>query len=490
MHDDPTNEVIHYFAIKINPGEFEPEEHFYPKVLNAQLHPLVRFFLNLSNEQIIQRYCHFHPEVSGEKLRELLLFKPKYFKWAGADLFAVTTGRGVRQMVLIETNSCPSGNKSMPYIEEHSHGGYEKLLADSFLPAMNKKKSLPNGKLAIVFDKNPMENIGYARTLADLTKEYVYAVEFHHDDPNPPVKFDQGVMYVRDEEKNWIPIKAAFRYVTQKPWTRIPILTKTMIYNPILACLAGGRNKLIAAKAYDFFNAENHTTGLQIRTPETIWDLNKNEIPLWVDRMGGFACIKDPYSNAGQGVYTVFNKVELDAFMARDYPYDKFIVQSLIGNSKWSSNPNLERLYHIGTVPNIKQEFFAADLRMMAISTINGFRPIAMYARRARKHLSNDISQSNESWDMLGTNLSVKNPDGTWGEPQTNRLMIMDRREFNRLGLGLDDLIESFIQTVMGIIAIDKIARRFISKKGEFKKKLFLSLVPDQKLNEEIVIYK
>ncbi len=459
-------------------------------MINAQLHPLVRYFVNLTNEQIIYRYCHFHPAVNGQSLRELLTYKPRFFRWAGADLFAVTTGRGVRQMVLIETNSCPSGNKSMPFIEEQQHGGYEKLLANSFLPALKKKKNLPEGDLAVVFDKNPMENIGYARTLADITNESVYAVEFHHDDPDPPVKFENGVMFVRDATNRWIPIKAAFRYVTQKPWTRIPILTDTMIFNPILACLAGGRNKLIAAKAYDFFNAEFKNSGLKIRTPETIWDLNKNEIPLWVDRMGGFACIKDPYSNAGQGVYTVVNQHELDVFMARNYSYDKFIVQSLIGNSKWSSSTNMERLYHIGTVPNSKLDFFAADLRMMVSATPNGFRPISMYARRARKHLSNEISESIDSWEMLGTNLSVKNPDGSWGIPETSRLLLMDRREFNRLGLGLDDLIESFIQTVMGVIAIDKMAKRFISKKGEFKKKLFQSLVPDQKLFDEILIYK
>ncbi len=474
----------------INPGEFEYEEHYYPKVINAQLHPLVRYFLNLTNEQIIQRYCHFHPNVEGEKLRELLSYKPRHFRWAGADLFAVTTGKGVRQMVLIEANSCPSGNKSMPYIDETPHGGYARLLTKAFLPVVKKKKNLPDGNYAVVFDKNPMENIGYARTLADLTKSQVFAVEFHHDDGDPPVKFEEGIMYVRDETEQWHPIKAAFRYVTQKPWTRIPVLTKTMIFNPTLACLAGGRNKLIAAKAYDFFNAEYKDTGLQILTPETIWDLSKNEIPLWVDRMGGFACIKNPSSNAGQGVWTIVNQLELDSFMERDYPYDKFILQSLIANSNWSSLTRHERLYHIGTVPNLKNEFFAADLRMMVSSTIEGFRPISMYARRARKHLSNELTESVNSWNMLGTNLSVKNPDGSWGDPQINRLLLMDRREFNRLGLGLDDLIESFIQTVMGIIAIDKIARRFISKKGDFKKKLFQSLVPDKKLFEEILVYK
>jgi hypothetical protein len=39
---------------------------------------------------------------------------------------------------------------------------------------------------------------------------------------------------------------------------------KTLILNPVVACLAGGRNKLAAAKAYDFFNAEFEPKGTPI----------------------------------------------------------------------------------------------------------------------------------------------------------------------------------------------------------------------------------
>ena len=35
-----------------------------------------------------------------------------------------------------------------------------------------------------------MENIGYARTLADLTQDQVYAVEFHYKDPDPLCDLD------------------------------------------------------------------------------------------------------------------------------------------------------------------------------------------------------------------------------------------------------------------------------------------------------------
>jgi hypothetical protein len=63
--------------------------------------------------------------------------------------------------------------------------------------------------------------------------------------------------------------------------------------------LAGGRNKAMASRAYDFFNAEYAGSGLQVRIPETIRNVTKSEIPLWVDSMGGHAVLKVPYSNAG-----------------------------------------------------------------------------------------------------------------------------------------------------------------------------------------------
>jgi hypothetical protein len=51
------------------------------------------------------------------------------------------------------------------------------------------------------------------------------------------------------------------------------------------------------------------------------------------------------------------------------------------------------------------------------------------------------------SWDMLGTNLSVAHGDGVFST-ESDRLLLMDRKDFNVLGMGLDDLIEAYIQTV------------------------------------------
>jgi hypothetical protein len=221
-------------ATKVQAGDFEAEKHFYPRVLNANIHPLVSSFFSLGNKRILARYTHLNPQINKNVLESLLAYKPKYFQWAGSDLFNVTTANGQRQMIIVETNSCPSGQKSMPLLSEigEEHGGYG-LVIDATFKEMLGKTDSSLGDLAVVYDKNPMEATGYAAVLADATGEKVWMAEYYLKDPDPPVKWEDGVMHVRDEAKVWHPIRACFRYVTQKPWNRFPINTKTIILNSV-----------------------------------------------------------------------------------------------------------------------------------------------------------------------------------------------------------------------------------------------------------------
>ncbi len=472
----------------VPPGSFETSRHWYPKAQNAQIHPMVAFFLRMKQEAIINRYCHLHPVVKKEVLGGILSYQPKYLLHAGADLFHVTDANGNRQMVVIETNSCPSGQKSMPLLEEsQEQGGYRLYMAETFAPALKLKRPKLAGGLAVLYDKNNMEASGYAAAMADQFQETVYYVPFYAHDPMPPARFTDGMLEVRDDQGQWIPIRAAFRYVTQKPWNRIPIQTKTLILNPTLACLAGGRNKMMAAKAYDLYNAQLGDSGLQILTPETIWDVRKNQISLWLAKMGGQAVIKVPYANAGQGVFTIVHPQEFEAFLQQEFTYDLFIVQSLIGNYEWSSRTSKGTFYHVGTMPNSRQETFVADIRMMVNHTPRGMRPLSVYARMARAPLTDTLENSTDSWNMLGTNLSVDNQDGTFSS-DSSRLLMMDSKDFNRLGISVDDLIEAYIQTVLSMVAIDQMAQQLINQKGKFRPRLFRSLNPDDALMEEILI--
>lgn len=471
----------------IEPGSFENHHHWYPKALNATIHPMINFFLNLDNKLIIDRYCHLHPRVNAQKLKELLNYQPVYYNWSGADLINVTNAKGKRQMVVIENNSCPSGQKSMPLpMDTQLQGGYRYLIEHSFHPYSRLKRVSSTSALAVFYDKNVMENSGYAATMADYFQQPVYLVPFNHKSDNEHIRYKNKYIEILDEKNRWKQVPAAFRYVTQKPWNRIPVYSKTRFYNPVIACLAGGRNKLIASKAYKYFNLEINNIGLKIRTPETIWDVSKEQVPMWVKRMGGQAVIKVPYSNAGQGVFTIINDAELNDFMKQDYEYSKFIVQSLIGNYKWSSRTESGKYFHLGTIPNSKGETYVFDVRMMICGTPGGFRPVCVYSRKAAKALANDVSNGDSSWDMLGTNLSYKDSDGRWAT-DTNRLILMDRRDFNHLGMGLDDLIEAFIQTVLSTIAIDRMAQNLTNSKGQFIEKLFIAINDDPHLIREIM---
>jgi len=477
----PTYEIV-------RPGSFEGENHWYPKALNATIHPMVAFFLNLEKNRIVERYCHLHPMVDRGHLQEILSHRPKYFRWAGADLLNVTTAQGKKQMVVIENNSCPSGQKSMPLLNDHDeYGSYRKLIERTFVPSMKGQRMVQQGAMAVLWDKNPMEASGYAATIAEVMQEEIYYIYFPTTGYEDYLRFKEGVLQLKTREGKWVNIRAAFRYVTQKPWNRIPVHSKTKILNPILACIAGGRNKMVAAKAYDIYNAELRKSGLKINIPETIWDVSKNEVPIWVKKLGGQAVVKVPYSNAGQGVFTIVNQKELDAFMEQDFEYEQFIVQSLIGNYLWSSNSSQGKFYHVGTIPTNKGFTYVSDTRMMVSATVDGIKPLCVYARRAKDPLLDVIKEGSDSWNMLGTNLSYKTGEGDWGS-DSNRLLLMDRRDFNKLGLALDDMIEAYIQTVLSMIAIDNMSQTLINSKGKFRKKLFCSLNNDESLIKEILV--
>ena len=556
----------------MRPGEFEPQHHFYPRCLNAQIHPSVRFFMGLSRERLISRYTHLNPRVDPVELRRMLSYQPRYLRWAGCDLMHVVDSRTQsKSMVVIETNSCPSGQKSTPLFDDQDeYGGYRLLIQRALLSRLQSgDEPVVPGKLAVLFDKNPMEASGYAACLAELTDEEVLLVPMFDDaaDAEEPVAeanagatrphrrpvsfFRDGILYVRrprptsagngaaatdtcngngragrrrdsidlsaaaaadaEWEEEEVPIRAALRYVTQRPWNRIPTNTRTIITNSVVSCLAGGRNKLVAAKAYDNANVELMACGLEIRTPHTIRDVPLHLLSKWVERLGGFAAIKVPYSNAGQGVYTITSPEEFrhfyEAESQRPNRYDKYIVQSLISNHEWSSHaaglshhhafaePH-GRLYHVGTMPDKRGHIYVNDLRMMVSGGTDGFVPVGLYARRARAPLSKE--PGNNSWEQLGTNLSVKLGEGLFSS-ESERLMLMDRKDFNVLGLSLDDLIDAFVETCLAVRAIDMMARWLCSDgshagagggvhgEGRFSLSLFRSVCGDDSLIREIV---
>ncbi|RNA16505.1 hypothetical protein BpHYR1_002062 [Brachionus plicatilis] len=474
-------------AVDIHPNEFDPKYHFYSKALKHKMNQAGCEFFQMNNEQIILRYSRLKPSVNIDYLRQCLNYRSKFYTWGGCDLFKVVDRKGKKQLILIESNTCASGVKSTPFFNQSDKYGPYKKLVENFMELFEKSDT-KSGDLAVIYDQNSTESSGYATCLADLTGEIVWLVQYL--DESLSVKWSDGIMYVRDADENWHAIRGCVRLVTQKPWTKIPLISKTIVVNPIITCLAGGRNKNIASYAYKLFNAEQleNSTKLGIREPYTLINVDKKDIKFLVENdvnLNKKAVIKVPYDNCGQGVYTIVNDYELRKFLNTNHNYDKFLVQSLCGNFKWSSG----QYFHLGTLPNMKtDEIFAFDVRMLVKSNRNGFSPVSVNFRRARKPLADSLINMDSSWDILGTNLSTTIGVNNW-KTDEERLMVMNDHDFTQLGMDIDDLIESYIQTVLAMVAIDHLCIQLYDDSMKlFDFDLFKKINPDEILINEIKV--
>jgi hypothetical protein len=109
-----------------------------------------------------------------------------------------------------------------------------------------------------------------------------------------------------------------------------------------------------------------------------VCDVEWGDLRRHVENLGGFAVIKIPYSNAGQGVFTITSEAEMQARgipiqilyifrmiwvlmvlfplmqaferqAERSCSYQRFVVQGLIANHTWSSKDDEGiALYHVG----------------------------------------------------------------------------------------------------------------------------------------------
>jgi hypothetical protein len=203
-------------ARSVAPDAFDPENAFFDRVQHAALHPMVTHFFHMTPENLVTRYCRVKPNVNAEFLLKLLKTPPKIFHWGGSDLVKVADAQGDNKLLLLENHSCPSGQRCMPQegsnSEDHSDG-YHVLMRSCFKALVTtKRESLPDGALAVVYDRNSMEANAYAAAMASVFDEPVWLTEYVYGEADPAVRFVDGVMQVRDAAANWHPVRAALRY--------------------------------------------------------------------------------------------------------------------------------------------------------------------------------------------------------------------------------------------------------------------------------------
>jgi hypothetical protein len=103
------------------------------------------------------------------------------------------------------------------------------------------------------------------------------------------------------------------------------------------------------------------------------------------------------------------------------------------------------------------------------------------------KPLQPYLNSCQDSWEMLGTNLSSRKPDGSW-HTATERLLLFDQKDFNQLGLGIDDLIDGYLQAVFAAVAIDNLQDKLTDPvTGYFDLQKYAAICADQSLLNEVL---
>jgi len=442
----------------IHPGDFTPSAGFHHSVHGTRAHPIVEAFFALDNISMAARYQHRFPAVSKEVLHRLLAWRPRHFFWAGCDFFPVHTETNAR-MLLLETNSCPAGQKWMPgLVYEPRWGGYQRLTEMLF------STSERQGTLAVLYDKNPQEVRAYAATLAELSARDVLLVPIPSDALDEILRIRSSGLQVRGPE-GWVAVTAALRYVTDQPWRSLPLHSATVILNPLSACLSGGRNKHLARIAYERFNECWSESGLAIRFPKTQSGLSTEQAAAAIASAGHRGIIKTPYGHAGEGVFPIVSADGLSRWRAAVDEGQRWVVQELIAEE------------HLSVHAKEGDSARVYDLRLMVAAGNEGFRPIAAFARRARANLVFPLEQETLR-DQLITNLSYRDDRGDWGT-DVSRVVPLDETHFDSLRLTLDDLVEACVQSVMSVVAIDQLASSLPDETHQFDIAAFHKLNDD-----------
>ena len=225
---------------------------YFPRARTARLHEDVEWLLSASNAEMVSSFARRHPLVDAAALLRLLSEPCKEFRLSGTDVFPVQhASTGERRMMVLETNSCPSGQSSMPVLRSASAPSnmYVEAIRSVMAP-MVERVPAHTGVLAVLYDKNLVEARAYATAMAHVFHEAVLLVPFHLDGLGRLYRWtDRHQLQVcvpgqQPAEASWLPVRAAFRYVTQKPHNRFPVVSNadassgaTLVLNPVVACL-------------------------------------------------------------------------------------------------------------------------------------------------------------------------------------------------------------------------------------------------------------
>ncbi len=414
-----------------------------PVAWGASICDEVKRILVQGHEEFARAYVKLGGVVARQTAEKILAAGARHFLLAGVDLMPVIDTRtGKRKMLILEVNSAPGFIYCTPEkdVMTYGYGPVIDLLLD------HVPRESWGSVVHFSEGKTPAEDRGFQYCLEQRLGVNIPIVR--------PADFLSGAARYDGDGRLFLegrPVSGGIRYLHDRPWTLIPPDAKGVFVNSTSVDLCGGRDKLVADEAFALFQFQGKR--IPVSTPICFHAGSLGHLRDIIARSPSPLVVKKRHLNSGLGVYFIVNKdcSQLDAIADADFP---LVVQEMIP---------APGMLHAGDGPlrqagvKIGNDSYACDLRIVLASFASGFRPLMIYARRARlpfRVLAKPVGPESLD-DTLKVNIAVKTENGFVFE--TERLILPDNYGWELLGLSEDEVKAAIVESALAVAAVDSL---------------------------------
>lgn len=414
---------------------------------DAMLAEPVREVLASSHAALVSAWLRAKPGCDPHQLTTLLGVGAQEFRLSGVDLMPMRSSDGSLTFRVLELNSAPGFAYCMPGLDAWTHAYVPTIRA----LAEGLDETDLAGLALLTESKIPVETDGFGLCLERFTGRPAWVLGPPEIEQAEQAPTDGGVrMRIGSRE-----VRGGLRYLHAKPWMRLPPTAVGHFRNGTAIDLKGGRDKVAAHRAFAAFEAAMAPAGLRIDTPRS-WIIDDaaalvEALAALVEQESwGVSKIRD--GNSGFGI----DFFDPSRVTDRAWPRFPFVIQEMLSPPALAPDgcPGLLGARCRGDTDNAR---YAFDLRAVVHHTLGGFRPLALYGRRAATPLAS-LRPGTVTAAALDAALKVNIAVSTGGgfRLELERLLIGDAVGWHSMGLSVDDARRAMVQAMLATAAVDR----------------------------------
>lgn len=142
---------------------------------------------------------------------------------------------------------------------------------------------------------------------------------------------------------------------------------------------------------------------------------------------------------------------------------------------------------------HLNGQMYAYTVRIIACDSPTGFKTIAICCARAPAPFAKNGETAEIASDALLNKIKTVHEDDAYvsnigtNPDSEQRSFYVDDAGMKGMGIGMDDVVDGFMQTVYSTLAIDNMCKKLTMEDGELNMQLLKELNPDPQLLAEVV---